>query len=326
MSWQDVTTKISTSFSLQGCFLLDEQAREWVGRQPPASFCELLAEQLRTKPSTYFDEIRFFKLSREQRTGEAAYLALLPVTMKHVPYRFLGLMYRTPEQLQELLRFRILPMYLTFYLHQMVAEARVRNAGEDKQKALLRALEEKRLYAERLEHKVRNLTGEIDRVRNAEMGLDQKVARLSELLESQSREYQTLANAYRELFARFEEGQKEHLQSSVALEIRIHELEREKAGLMRALADERGEGLVPLESLEEAQGQLLAARQNLERLQARNDALEAERGQHTGDALAQARQKITALKQQVALYRNRSVQLGARVDQMKAALRERERS
>jgi len=312
MNWVHVTQKIARSFDLPGCFLLSREQGEWVGHQPPRSFREFLAEQMRTRPATYFDAVRFFKLSREHLVGEAAYMALMPIKLAHVPYQFLGLMYGSPDKLQELLRFRILPMYLLFYLHQMVAEARVRNAASTNQKALLRALEEKRLYASQLEQKVRNLNGELDRLSTAEMSMDQKLAQMRALLESHARDYTELTEAYRELYQNFEESQREQLESAVALEIRLHELERERDSLRRALADTHGESLVPRDMVDQARVAVQEARQEQARLAARIAQLEA-------DPPADSRrleEKIKALKQQVSFYRNRSSQLSTRLEQL----------
>jgi len=309
MNWLHVTRKIAESFGLQGCFLLARETDEWVGDKPPSSFRDFLGKQMRERASTYFDEVRFFKLTEAKGESQAAFLALLPITLKHVPYEFLGLMYETPDQLQELLRFRVLPMYLIFYLHQMVAEARVRNADSTQQKALLRALEEKRLYAAQLEKKLQHMAGEIDRVRNAEMTRDQRLTRLNALLDRQTEEQRELATAYQELFSRYQDAEKDYLQSSVGLETRIYELERERRALNRVLGERHGEGLVPRERLEIVEEKLARASEGLRESDEREKAMRA---------------KLEPLQQKVAYYRERAIKLdeklkGVRVEQ---ALRE----
>ena len=310
MSWLHVTRKIAESFGLPGCFLLARETDEWVGDMPPSSFREFLAKQTREQPSPYFDEVRFFKLREGKSESEAAFLALVPVAMSHVPYDLLGLMYHTQDQLQELLRFRVLPMYLIFYLHQMIAEARVRNADSTQQKALLRALEEKRLYAAQLEKKLEHLSGEIDRVRSAEMTLDQRLAQLNALLDRQTEEHRELAAAYGDLFAKFQEAHNDHLQSSVGFETRLYELGLERTALARALEEKHGADLVPRALLERARAALEQAAHTRE----------------TGsdDDRRALEEKITALQTKLDYYRDRAVKLDGKLKQVRVDRVQRE--
>lgn len=226
MNWVHVTERLAREFRLPGCFVLDSKGKEWVGVQPPKAFREYLAGLFTSKESSYFNEIRFFRYSdAKAEPGVPRFLGLMPVKLKGVPYDFLGLLYESPERLQELLRLRIMPNYTLFYLYQMIAEARVRNANQGGNKALVKALEEQRLYAARLESKVESLHNEIENVKHAEISLDQKVAQLAGLLDRQMGEYSELVNRYQDLFNDHQTLQEDYLETCVRLETRISDLE-----------------------------------------------------------------------------------------------------
>ncbi len=248
MNWTAITHRIVREFQLKGCFLLNKDRHVWVGDKPTSTFRSYLSDLFTSKPTTYFNEIRFFKYSESNKKKDmnpvSKYLALIPIDLKEFDFQFLGIIYENPNQLQELLKFRILPMYLVFFLHQFLVESRIRRSGEEKQSQLLTALEEKRIYAQQLEHKVKSLHEEIENIKNSEMGLDQKVAELSRLLDRQSQEYQNFATAYQELFTEFQDVQNEFLTTSITLEHKILDLEVEKRRLKMALrkqAREAGE-------------------------------------------------------------------------------------
>ncbi|MDJ0839003.1 MAG: hypothetical protein QNK37_20955 [Acidobacteriota bacterium] len=318
MNWLHIARKIRDGFQLQGCFLLNRDKNEWVGEKPPSNFCNYLTEQFRAKPAAYFTEVRFFKLTGDEKTSAGNYLALLPVDMSHVNYNFLGLLYDSPDQLEKLLRFRIMPMYLIFYLHQLVAEARVRNADSGTQKALLRALEEKRLYAQQLESKVKNLHSEIDRVKNAGLSLDQKVDKLTELLEHQNQEYGKLAESYQDLFGKLQEVESEFLNSSVAMECRIHDLEQDKKALETALADKTGSvELVPRARIKQQEERLAEALTETRRLQQRIEELETKAAGADPEQTRRLVNTVKALKQKMDYYRERSEQQETRLKQLK---------
>ena len=236
--WLDVTTRLVEDFQLEACFLLNREKQKWVGGQPPQAFRSFLAELFKTKPAAYFEEIRFFKFNEDDKKEKSRkvtrYLALIPLGLKDVNFHFLGLIYQNQDQLQELLKFRIMPMYLQFWLHQYVLMARVR-AKDDRSTELVEALEEKRIYAQRLERRVKSLNREIAHIREAELDLDQKVAELSRMLEEQGREYNELAGSYKNLFEDYQEVQTQQLQDSVAFEKTIYGLEIELNNLTAEL-------------------------------------------------------------------------------------------
>ena len=234
MNWIDVTRQLSKEFNLQGSFLYRKSDKLWVGSQPIDSFRNYLEGLFVSKESSYFNELRFFKYSEPEQRGDTKvtrYLGLVPIEVNDVDFDFLGIIYEDPDNLQELLKFRILPMYLAFWLHRIVAESRVRHSDESHQQALVEALEEKRLYAQQLETRVKDLSAEIEAIKNSEMGLDQKVSELGRLLEEHHNEYQGLAVAYQEIFNQMQALQNEYLSTSVDLEHKILDLEVERRRL-----------------------------------------------------------------------------------------------
>ena len=222
----EVTRQIVAEFRLQGCFLLDREHDAWVGDQPAETFRNYLARLFKDKPPAYFSDIRFFKYPDDGEAGRVTkYLALIPLNLEEVRFHFLGLIYENQEQFQELLKYRIMPTYLVNSVRQFVTEAKIRESSSDTQQLLLQALEEKRVYASQLENKVKSLSQEIDNIRNAEMTLDQKVAKLSSLLEDQNKEYNLLAGSYQELFQNFQDLQNEYMETCVAFEHKVYDLQ-----------------------------------------------------------------------------------------------------
>lgn len=236
MDWQQLTQKICEEFQLQGCFLFHRETRQWEGDKPPATFRQYLNQLLDTKESSYFEEIRFFRMAETKVKSEGRYLALMPAHMEHAHFDFVGLIYKSPEQLQDLLKFRILPMYLVFYIDQITVETQAKQRLPKEQQVLVQALEEKRSYARQLESKVKTLASDIDRIKQSEMGLDQKVRALTKMLEIQNQEYLILANSYKEIFSDFQDAQTEFLTTFVSFEGQVTDLEAENNALKNKLA------------------------------------------------------------------------------------------
>jgi hypothetical protein len=236
MDWQQLTRKICEEFQLQGCFLFHRETRQWEGDKPPATFRAYLNQLFDTKESSYFEEIRFFRLAESKTKTNSRFLALMPASLEHAHFNFIGLIYQSPEQLQELLKFRILPMYLIFYLDQITVETEAAARLPKEQQVLMQALEEKRSYARQLESRVKNLSSDIDKIKRSEMGLDQKVRELTKMLEMQNREYTVLVHAYQELFQDFQNSQTEFLQTFVAFEEQVNNLESENHAMKQKLA------------------------------------------------------------------------------------------
>ncbi len=291
MQWSAITRKIVEEFQLEGCFLLSWKENQWVGDRPSHAFQGYLESLFKQKAAAYFNEIRFFRYQEGDRPGRASkatrYLALIPISLKGVDFDFLGLIYQSQEHLQDLLKTRVLPMYLVFWLHQFSVSAKLRDPDAAGPKALQRALEEKRLYARQLEHKVKSLSDEIAKVKNAEVGLDQKAKQLERLLTDQGEEYRQLAEAYQSLFDELQDVQREFMETCVAFEHAVHDLERENLGLRRDLG---AEPTTPVD-----RSPLWVDREASES--------QAERDDET----ARLKEDVAKLRQKVAFYRKRCI-------------------
>jgi len=318
MNWAHVTQKITVDFHLEGCFLLDKHTDEWVGDKPPENFRNYLRELFRTKPASYLSQIRFFKLKSDGANHPASFLALLPIELKHVNYNFLGLNYQSPDQLQELLRFRIMPMYLLFYLHQMIAEARVRNTEQAAgQKTLLRALDEKRIYAQQLENKVKNLYSEIDNVKSAGLSQDQMIGELTRLVEERNKDYQELAESYQALFTEHQEVESDYLTSSIGFECRINDLENKNSRMSTQLMAEQGTAeTVPRALFENLQLQFKEARGLAER-HLEEQLVQAARHREKAEEVDQLVTQLGAMRSKVDYYRKRLAQQEKQLKQLK---------
>lgn len=235
MDWQKLTQKICDEFQLQGCFLFHKETRQWEGDKPPATFRQYLNQLFDTKESSYFEQIRFFRLAETKAASDARYLALMPAHMAHAHFDFVGLLYQSPEQMQDLLKFRILPMYLIFYLDQITVEVEAIARLPKEQQVLMQALEEKRSYARQLESKVKHLADDVNRIKQSEMSLDQKVRELSKMLDKQNNEYEVLVRAYQDLFEDHQSSQTEFLQTFVAFEEKVNDLESQNLSMKNKL-------------------------------------------------------------------------------------------
>ena len=236
MDWSKISQKIGEEFQLQGCFLLNRETDEWVGVAPPRAFRNYLKNQFQSKNQLHFDEVRFFKYKRPSHQ-EAQSLALLPIRLEEVPFHFMGLIYDDVSQFQSLLKLRVLPMHLLFWLHRLVTETKTSFGSKVDQQTILEALQEKRIYAKQLESKVSLLHEEIDRIKNSEMDLDQKVETLSQLVEKQHEDYELLAKSYQSLFEEHQQVQNEHLEACAYFEGKIFDLDQEKQALQARLAE-----------------------------------------------------------------------------------------
>jgi len=308
-----ITRQISAEFKLLGCFLLNPSRGDWSGQKPGTAFQSYLTGLFKSKEPSYFQEIRFFKYHEAggREAGKAArYCALIPMEMEELEYKFVGIIYESQEQLQDLLKFRILPMYIVFWIHQFLAESKVRGS-EGEPNHLLAALEEKRLYAQQLESRVKSLNAEIESIKNSEMGLDQKVEELSRILEEQGREYGQLAGAYQELFTDLQNVQNEYLQSAVTFEHKILDLEVEKRRLrnqVRKLERETGEK----EGFSEKEYLALGARLKKAQEQAGRynrlyETLKSELGGLEPAQVKKLLHSIKTLKEQVEYYRQKAM-------------------
>lgn len=236
LNLEHLCIRIADEFQLLGCFMCGKKAEQWIGDRPPGELKPFLSRLFKMKKPDYFNEVRFFKFKEDERKV-VSYLALIPIEIQNIPYPFLGLIYENPDRLQELLRYRILPMYLTFFLRQGLAEQQALiNQGKDST-LLVEALEEKRLYAQALENRLKSLKGEIERVKQAEMSLDQKVLELSRLLDQQQESYSELADAYNNMFSEFQELQQDYLTTCVDFEQKVDDLQSQNDQMSKVLEE-----------------------------------------------------------------------------------------
>ena len=332
MNWVHVTERLAREFRLPGCFVLNADDNLWVGVQPPTAFREYLSGLFKTKEASYFNEIRFYKYSDEPVEGVPRFLALIPMTLKGVPYQFMGLLYESAEKLQELLRFRIMPNYTLFWLYQLVTEARVRNANQVGQKALIKALEEQRLYAARLEGKVENLHDEIRNVKSAELTLDQQIEKITGLLDRQMDEYTDLVDRYQDLFTDHQNIQEEYLETCVRMESRICELESNNAHSEAGPQDtgKQGEGApehTPQAADQEKSGNRIAAlmerlsssHTELARMSDQYKALKAEFGDISPGQVKLLVESMAEMRSRVDYYKGRCDEQEQRIKRMRAA-------
>ncbi len=329
MNWLHVTERLANEFRLKGCFVCNTAQNDWVGTPPPLAFREYLTNLIKVKEPSYFTEIRFYKYADERINGEDGkrYLALIPTRLRDVPYQFLGLLYDSPEKLQELLRTRIMPNYTLFWLYQLIAEARVRNANQEAHRGLVKALEEQRLYTSRLESKISHLNDEISQVRNAETTLDQKVDQLTDLLHRSMEEYGDLADRYQELFEQHQELQNDYLSTCVRLETRISEQDQEQ------MVKETREP-APEPTAEDRSGPRILAlmerlRENNEELSKLREHYDALRNQYGGVTPIQVSQLVATvgdLRKRLEHYKSRTEDQEQRLKKLNAkALAERRR-
>ena len=319
MNLEKITRKISDEFQLLGCFLLEPQRAEWVGGLPADTFQGYLNGLFKSKEPSYFSEIRFFKYNDAGLSGKVTkYVALLPIDIEGLDFGFLGLIYENQDQFQELLKFRILPMYLVFYLFQALEESRMMQSEENGPgNKLLVALEEKRVYAQQLEMKVRALSREIDAIKNSEMSLDQKVEELSKLLEKQNKEYAELARAYQDLFDEAQAGQREMLQATVAFEHKILDMEVEKRRMKVAIRKlERGNkeksapagDSVSRKEYMELGARLRTAQEQAAKYSQRYESIMADLGGLDPKKIKPLLQTVRALREKVEYFRARAMQ------------------
>ncbi len=337
MNWLHVTERLANEFRLKGSFVYNVADNDWIGVPPPLAFREYLTGLIHVKEPSYFTEIRFYKYTDERASDDQdgkRYLALIPIRLRDVPYQFLGLLYDSPEKLQDLLRTRIMPNYTLFWLYQLITEARVRNANQEGHRALVKALEEQRLYASRLESKIGHLNDEISQVRNAETTLDQKVDQLTDLLHRQMGEYGDLADRYQELFEEHQQLQNDYLSTCVRLETRINEMDRAELNqLVHETAptaaaapaetpaeDRSGPKIVALmERLRENNQELASLREHY-------DSLRNAYGGVTPTQVSQLLATVGELRKRVDYYKTRSEEQEQRLKKLNAkALAERRR-
>ncbi len=307
---RNITRKIASEFNLAGCFLLNPKSGDWSGHKPGDTFQTYLTSLFTSKEPSYFNEIRFFKYNESGQEKVARYCALIPMELEGLDFSFIGVIYHSQDQLQDLLKYRIFPMYLVFWVHQFMSESKLKEAGGEGSQ-LLAALEEKRIYAQQLESRVASLNAEIEAIKNSEMGLDQKVDELSRLLEEQGREYAGLATAYQELFNDIESVRNEYLESAVTFEHKILDLEVDKRRLKNQVRKlerqaEQKEGFSEKDYL--ALGaRLKKAQEQAARYNRLYEGLKAELGGLEAAQVNKLLHSVKALQERVDYYRDKAM-------------------
>jgi len=219
-------------FGFSICFLCDRQGEKMVLSSGDTSydFKGFLIGRLREKEDAYFSGVRFFRY-RSPSSQESEHLALIPIEMEHVPFVFLGFVYARIEFLDHLMKSRLLPAYLTYWLKNIVAERELSSENEESVRRLVIALEEKRQYTNTLEHKVADLKKKIEDIQTAKGGKDVELFALRELLEEQFVEYQKLVAEYRSLFSDHETLEKEYLSAIVSFETQLYQVSTRDSGV-----------------------------------------------------------------------------------------------
>ncbi|CAM2065806.1 hypothetical protein SCOR_10535 [Sulfidibacter corallicola] len=313
MDLSHITAKLASELKLDGCFLFSGAGDQWSGSQASPSLRTFLGKLFKSRPEEYFSEIRFFKFRDEQRREAQQYLALVPVKIKGTSCRYLGLVYSQPERLQELLKYRIMPMYLRTWIHQIAVEERLREDRHRESETLLQALDERRAYADQLESKLHALRHELEHIREAEVGLDQKVNQLSDLLAQQNQEYQSLSEAYLDLFRNFESIQNEYIATCVDFEQTIFNLEEENDELVREVASRTNLRVGQIRKQREDHRKMKEALETAEaeatKYRAQFQALKESYGAMTPEKVEGMREVMGQLERKLEHYRKRCLQL-----------------
>jgi len=218
-----LATQIKSEFHFDTCFFCDRMGSELVLSQDDTatSFFSFLVGRLHEKDDAYFSEVRFFRYKNtELKTTE--HLALIPISLSNASYAFLGIIYRKIEYFDKLLKTRVLPAYLTHWLHNLITESEASQQREGQVQRLVLALEEKRQYTFTLENKLEDLNKRMQDIQASKGGKDVELFALRELLESQVVEYQELVKEYQSLFEEFEKLEKEYLSACVSFETKVH--------------------------------------------------------------------------------------------------------
>ncbi|MCB9397760.1 MAG: hypothetical protein H6510_08095 [Acidobacteria bacterium] len=178
-------------------------------------------------------EVRFF---RWDKLG-SGHMCLLPLSTPIDQAECLVFAYPQAHWLQDLLKNRILPMHLNFWVSEQAAELRVSDREEDVHQ-LVRALAEKRAYARQLEAKVEDLSEMIVRIKQSEISLDQKVEKLEDIIRDQTKMFRQMAESYQTQFDEWEKSEREHIRMTVHMESRIAHLNAEVRRLQLTIANQ----------------------------------------------------------------------------------------
>lgn len=304
MNLLTVVQNITSEFDVEGCFLFDPDRESWITDLEDQSLRNFLAEQIRKRGIQYFSELRFFRFSDAAR-GTIKHLALIPLGIPDFGFSFLGLVYRNTEQLQEMLRYRVLPMYLINSIHQVRTAMTLPDEMGEKAAVLVKALEEKRTYARQLEHRVSALKSQIDQIKASEMSLDQKVLAMTKLLDEQQQEYHSLSQAYSNLFSDFQTIHQQYLASCVHFEQSIHELDLQKNELLKRLdgSPEEQTGRVRVAEHVALKAEAERARKESQRLKNRLAEIRNEYGGVPPEKVRAVSESAIELKREVARQR-----------------------
>lgn len=228
--FKELANRLKDEFGYSTCFLCDRAGDSLILSYEDSSnsFDGFLRARLKEKDNAYFSEVRFFRYRNEQEKAQQ-HLALIPIDLEPIPFAFLGVVYSSIEAMDQLLKMRILPAYLTHWMKTLVIEQNLHGVDEHVQQ-LVTALEEKRQYTNALESKVEDLKKRVQEVQALKGGKDVEIFALRELLETQVVDYQALAKQYRTLFSDYEKLEKEYLTSVVQFETQFHLAKKRKEG------------------------------------------------------------------------------------------------
>ena len=219
----ELTHKIKLEFGFSVCFLCNRHADQMVVSEGDSSefFFSFLKSRLDEKDDSYFSEVRFFRY-RNAKEQTVEHLALIPIEIGSIPFSFLGVVYSRMEDLDHLLKTRLLPAYLTHWLKNLSAESELSQKTEEQVRRLVSALEEKRQYTSALESQLDDLKKRMEEIRSSKGGKDVEIFALRGLLEDQVVEYQQLVKKYKELFAEYENIEKEYIAAVVKFETQVY--------------------------------------------------------------------------------------------------------
>ncbi len=311
MDLNPITTRLAQELKLQQCFLFNKQGESWVGDKPSTQLRQFLNKLFQSKPDDYFTEIRFFQMRQDKNA--VLFLALVPIKIRESDLGFLGLIYNQPDHFQELLRYRVLPTHLRMWVHQIAVEERLRNKDNPQSKMLLDALDEKRIYAEQLEEKVKTLRDQLARVRERDMDHDQELAALHQIVTEQETEYRSLSDAYQDLFKTFGQVQEDYIATCVDFEQTIFHLEEENDDLVRELATRSNLRIGHIRKQRDEQRRMKTefekAKEDAQRAKEQLDALRAAYAGITPEKVKQLRDTMSQIESKLDYYRKRCLEL-----------------
>lgn len=324
VDWQAFTTEVVDQFDLEGCFLFQRTGNLWIGDQPHDQFRAFLDKLFKTKPDAYFEETHFYKF-REDDVKIVRYMAMVPLDIMGLQFDFLGVIYKNPEELQEILKHKMMTNYLVHLLEERMAREELERLRKQERATLLQELAEKKMYADQLKNKLNQLNDEFENIKASSMTHKEKVDHLSELLRKQHDEMRGMSEAYQDLYRGYQALETEFFESTVQLENKMHDLSEENKSLKEQL-EARPEPVEKTEAASVAEIQDLRAKLSNATNMAKRYKEQVD--MVTGDSkispelISQLRDQIGVEKRKAEENRLRNVQLEMRLKAVTRKLKE----